>query len=407
MATSKINYVFLGGVFCEAQLNFISENSIGVIQNAADVLQKNMILGFDQNLSSGIAVINLPFVGSYPRRFRRLYFPSTQETIGVRSNIFGVGFLNVFFFKLLFRYISALRGLFSLKHSGNTVLFIYSAHLPFLLSALAYRMRRPAVRICLIIPDLPEYMGSTGFFSSIFKKIDIRLFYYCVKKLDYFVVLTEMMISRLGVDPKKAVVIEGIASDKVYSNENMFDGKSKAIRSFLYTGTLARRYGITTLIDAFEQLTDDDIELWICGEGDSKDYISQAAERDKRIKYFGQIGRDEVVMLQNKATILVNPRPPDGEFTKYSFPSKIIEYMASGRPIIMYRLAGIPEDYAPYYISPEGVGSDYLAMCMKKTLDMSIEELNSMAEKAQSFVLSKKNATTQTKKILDLISKEK
>lgn len=398
---SNIKFLFLGGIFAENQLNFVTQSSIGVVQNAADVLQKNLIAGLDKNTTSGVTVINLPFVGSYPKRFRVPYFPAVREAIGERSIILGFGFVNIFFIKLFSRFIVAIRALFGVKVIGETILFIYSAHLPFILAALLFRFFRPTVKICLIVPDLPEYMGGSGFLHSFFKKFDSAVFYFIVKKIDYFVVLTEMMIARLGVDEKRVVVIEGVAPDRPPD----LALTSKTIRSFLYTGTLAQRYGIVDLVDAFERLDDEDIELWICGEGDSRDYISSAARRDKRIKYFGQMERSQVVLLQGRATILVNPRPPEGEFTKYSFPSKIIEYMVSGRPVIMYGLDGIPKDYSPYYMSPVGFGVECLALSMRESLDISDDQLNAMGARARNFVLSKKNSTTQTKKILHLIFK--
>ena len=63
-----------------------------------------------------------------------------------------------------------------------------------------------------------------------------------------------------------------------------------------------------------------------------------------RIEFLGMLPRTDVLELQSKATILVNPRQPVGDFTKYSFPSKTIEYMASGTPLLMYKLPGIPEE---------------------------------------------------------------
>lgn len=39
-----------------------------------------------------------------------------------------------------------------------------------------------------------------------------------------------------------------------------------------------------------------------------------------------------VLKAQSESEILVNPRNDNNEFTKYSFPSKVIEYLGSGTP---------------------------------------------------------------------------
>ena len=38
---------------------------------------------------------------------------------------------------------------------------------------------------------------------------------------------------------------------------------------------------------------------------------------------------------------------------QYSFPSKTMEYLASGTPSIAYKLEGIPSEYYPFIIFPE------------------------------------------------------
>ena len=64
----------------------------------------------------------------------------------------------------------------------------------------------------------------------------------------------------------------------------------------------------------------------------------------------GCVTNDEIVRLQCEATLLVNPRPSDKEFCKYSFPSKTIEYMASGTPVLMTKLPGVPDGILTTFI---------------------------------------------------------
>lgn len=397
----NIKYVFLGGIFPKLQNKYIKENSIGAIQNAADALQKKIIDGLDKLTGTGILLINLPFIGSFPRLFKSAYLPSTKEKIGTKSTVIGAGFINIFFVKIISRFLSSFFYLFKFCRKGDKILFIYSAHLPFILSSILIRTINPSTKICLILPDLPEYMGEGNFIYRFFKRIDGALFLLCTKKIDYFVVLTKYMAEKINLNMHKVVVIEGIASENSFNSTK--EKEEFGIKSFLYTGTLARRYGITDLIDAFSKIEKSCIELWICGDGDGKDYVSSAAKRDNRIKFFGQIGRDEVIDLQSKASVLINPRTPEGEFTKYSFPSKIMEYMASGRPVIMHKLDGIPDEYDPYYISPNGIDINALSECIITVAEMKENELSEIGIKAKNFILREKNPLTQAKKILNLV----
>ena len=62
--------------------------------------------------------------------------------------------------------------------------------------------------------------------------------------------------------------------------------------------------------------------------------IIACSKKDNRIVFKGMVPNKIVVEDQLKATLLVNPRPSIGEFTRYSFPSKNMEYMVSGTPMV-------------------------------------------------------------------------
>ena len=164
------------------------------------------------------------------------------------------------------------------------------------------------------------------------------------KKMEYpnfadsFVFLTESMKELFSEKPYS--VIEGFLP---YCNFNY--GNSREKKTVLYTGSLNPAFGITTLLSAFESISDPDYRLWICGAGDGQRDVEAAAERDSRIIYKGFLPKSEIADLQTRCDVLINPRPADGEYTKYSFPSKTMEYLLSGSKVVMHRLDGIDEEY--------------------------------------------------------------
>ena len=161
-------------------------------------------------------------------------------------------------------------------------------------------------------------------------------------------------------------------------------------------------FGICELADAFTGITD--AELWICGRGDAVEYISGLVQTHDNIKYLGFVDQKRVRELQNSCDFLINPRRPTGTYTKYSFPSKTAEYLMSARPVIMYKLEGIPDEYDEYlnYLkgeTPEEIknelvqifAADYISLCEK-------------ADRGRDFVLNNKSSYMQAKKIVDMIS---
>lgn len=396
------SYVFLGGIFPETQLLFIQDNSLGNIQNAADAFQKKILIGLDSVLNNKVTILNLPFIGSYPKHFQHAFFPSCCLNFGSFSHLTGLSFCNIFGIRIVSRFISALTALLSLPTTREYVLIVYSAHLPFMLSALLFKIFRNSIQLCLILPDLPEHMGDNSGFRKILKWFDIKLFYLLSKHFDRYVLLSKHMAPKLNIQHNQFVVIEGIAQATNYVP--YLSSSSK--KSFLYTGTLAKRYGVMNLVSAFSKLRDDSIELWICGDGDAREEIALAAISDPRILFFGQVARELATDLQSKASFLVNPREPTGDFTKYSFPSKVLEYMVSGRPVIMYRLEGIPDEYDNLFITPTGQGVQELYECMSRALTLSDETLIEIGSSARKFVLTNKNPEIQARKIINLFEEE-
>jgi len=160
------------------------------------------------------------------------------------------------------------------------------------------------------------------------------------------------------------------------------------------------------LTDAFIAAGVDNTELHIYGSGDFEEELKKICQKHADIKYFGVIPNDIVVKEQLKATLLVNPRPTNKEYTKYSFPSKNMEYMVSGTPTLTSNLPGMPEEYKKYVYLIDDETVEGLTNSLRAILSKTKEELHQKGMIAKDFVLHNKNNIIQAKKILDMINKE-
>jgi glycosyltransferase involved in cell wall biosynthesis len=395
-----MNIIFLGGYFPQDRIQEILADSKGVVQNAANNLQLSIIKGLNYYYNN-LRLLTLPFIGSYPFRYRKCYFKSSYNKNKLVMD-YCIGFNNFSGLKLFHRYVNARKTLKRLiKKSDCTYIIIYAIHTPFLKAAVDIKEKRKNIKICVIVPDLPQFMSSSNnIIYRIFKYIDSKLHRIYFKNIDSFVFLTDYMAEKLAINNKPWVRIEGIFDQ----SENKKIVEKEKLKTILYTGTLARIYGIMNLFDAFSAISNPEYRLWICGEGECRKEIKKIAMSDLRIKYWGQLPYSEILTLQKKATVLVNPRTGEGEYTKYSFPSKTMEYMASGTPCIVYGLQGIPREYLEYCFvidnkDPDGLKNTIISVC-----EMNQSELNDFGNNAKSFILSKKNPIYQVKKIKELLN---
>ena len=119
------------------------------------------------------------------------------------------------------------------------------------------------------------------------------------------------------------------------------------------------------------------------------------------------VGRFPVVarVEQREATVLVNPRTSEGEFTKYSFPSKTMEYLASGTPCIMNKLKGIPQEYFKFIFFPENESVFELSQIIIEICKKEQSELNKIGELAKRFIFENKTPDKQCEKIYNMLKK--
>ena len=245
---------------------------------------------------------------------------------------------------------------------------------------LAARLRR--CRCVGIITDLPDMLGG-GSFSRKMANFVIR---HCT---DY-VLLTQAMNDYIGNPGKPYVILEGHADITMREKQPAMEKKSP-VRTVFYAGGVSRQYGLADLTEGFLQADLPNTRLEIYGPGDYVKELQAIAQKDDRVFYGGMLLNTQIVEKEQEATLLVNPRPTHEEFVKYSFPSKTMEYMASGTPVLTTRLPGMPEEYFPYVDFIEEESAAGIAAALKKVLAASDEELFRKGTDARKFVLDGKN----------------
>ena len=291
----------------------------------------------------------------------------------------------------------------SLEIDENT-LFIYDP-LSFDASiGLLYGTKKIKAMKIALITDLPMYISMiekngksrVQFLKGLIKQ---KIFLSIIKDATGFCFLTESM-NCINTQKKPFVVIEGISSlSKKMSNDMVSIGKPIV----MYAGGLYEKFGINDLVDAVIEMDDVNFELHLYGEGTSVDYIKKAASICNKIKYKGVVGVEEIKKAESEAYLLINPRPIDEEYTKYSFPSKTLEYMSSGTPVLTTKLSGIPDEYFKYvYIITES-GKQGIKNALRFVLEKEKIELKEKGMCAQKFVLREKNGKIQVQKLLDMI----
>lgn len=247
-----------------------------------------------------------------------------------------------------------------------------------------------------IVTDIPSFLSNGN--NRLTVKINNRL----IKSFNSYLFLTEDMNNLINKHNKPYLVIEGQVDINMKEEKNTLENKYKK-KICIYAGGIQKKYGIKYLTQAFIKANVDNTELHIYGNGDFEEELIEICNKNKSIKFFGVMPNDYIVQEELKATLLINPRPTNEEYTKYSFPSKNMEYMVSGTPVLTTKLPGMPDEYLDYIYLIEEETVAGMSAKLIQLLNKPEEELHQNGFDAKMFVLNNKNNVSQAKKIIDLI----
>ena len=379
--------LFLCGVFSDEHEPEIVAMSKRTIEYSANVFQKKLIDGFQRN-SFALEVLSAPFIGSYPNvsaiaQFKGFSIKADQYHYVNFNNIWGI------------RNISRAQALkkavipFANSKEDGKIIFVYSPHTPFLEAAVYAKRLDSTIKICLILPDLPQYMNLNAKISAIYKlgkKYDIKKFEKLNRYVDSYMLLTEAMKDVVDVHGKRYMVVEGIVDTaELPADKDKVPSKTTEEKYIVYTGKLNAKFGVKHLVDAFMKLKNKDYRLILCGKGDAESYVCEKSQEDGRILYQGQVTPQVAKQWVTQADVLVNPRKNDEEYTKYSFPSKNIEYLLSGHPVVGYMLDGIPKVYENFMYMVQGDSDTDFAQAIECAMQSSVEGQKARYEGARQY----------------------
>lgn len=383
--------LFIGSVVGKNRQDDVIKNSKTTFEFSANVVQEKLLCAF-RNLCNDFQVVSAAGIGSFPNAYKKAYFKGFK---GKDEKISYVKFNNVWGIRNISRANAIKREIkrFVNDKSQDKIIVIYSVHTPFL-SALEYAKKKDStIKTLMIVPDLPQYMNLSKKKSLLYrigKKYDIKKFNSLNKYVDSYMLLTESMKELLPMQGKPYFVCEGIVEDKEFGSLQKNKAHEKCV---VYTGKMSSVFGVVNLVKAFKLIEDKEYRLNLIGAGEDYEEIKKLSADDDRITVFGQVPASTAKEWINKAGVLVNPRLNDEEYTKYSFPSKTIEYLMSGNKVVAYKLDGMKEDYIKFLTVP---------------LSDSIEDLKSAivsGKKGESFIsYAKENlkATSVCEKIIAL-----
>lgn len=171
-------------------------------------------------------------------------------------------------------------------------------------------------------------------------------------------------------------------------------------RTMVYAGTMAPCGGLGLLLESLPHLRTRDCRIVICGKGDTS-ALDEVARRDERLRPAGFLGEDEFHALLAQAWGFINPRLAGNRINRGNFPSKLLTYLAYGRPVVSTWTDGLSPEYRRVLVDVPEDSPAALAAAIDGVLQWDREHCAAVAHEVHQFMTSTRLWSLQARRFLN------
>lgn len=171
----------------------------------------------------------------------------------------------------------------------------------------------------------------------------------------------------------------------------------------VYAGLIGYNQGLTTLVDVAQLLPE--VDFVLAGDGPERARLESrvATSGLTNVSFPGHLNHSELISVYRDATILVGHLRGD-PLHRWSQPSKVWEYMATGRPVVYAgegEVIAIIEEHHLGLTTPPGQ-PDAFAAAIRALLDEP-ERARALASRGQAYVLSTRKRSSLIEQFVILL----
>jgi len=298
-------------LFCGSFVPIEISEKVKYNSPAANNFQK----GLTDNLSKYYKVDILTYIGYYEKDVN-----SVTESFKKNKIYYAIKQESKNYVSLFYRYYRLFNKL--IQNKKAVILYNYS----YINIFANYYCKKKNIKTILIVADHSEYYEYRNPIRRFLAYRYSRDYY----KFDYLIFLSKRLKDRYNLK-NSFLMVGGIDNAK---HEGFIPTPKKSELIILYTGILSKVTGIDIYLKAIELINEKNIRFLFSGKGDMTEYLINKSKIDNRIEYVGFLDEEAYLSLLNKANILINPRNMNLPQNQNNFPSKILEYLATGKLII-------------------------------------------------------------------------
>jgi len=394
---SRYSVLFLGHLFPKHLESVILNQPLPPVQTQrfGEALLEALAAGFDGNVEA----MSVASLLDYPKckllvapRAKWYFADSVHVTMLPFINIIGLKHLTRFLVTFFFTLVWVIK-----NRSSKRIIIMHGVQSCKLWGVLLACIFAPAITIPFLTDDVGIPLKWEGVWTRKIRKVDVFLIKVALQHVSGVIAMTPQLASKLAPG-KASLIISAICNSSMVQTSRVRKQDDDTF-SIGYFGMLNQDYGVDLLLSAFKLADRSKWRLMLAGAGDLQEKIQAVAATDCRVIYLGFLSSNEIVKAYQNVDVLVNPRRVSVPIASLAFPSKLVEYLWTGKPVITTNLPTLDKDFRDHLIVMQTDTPEELVRCLDEVASWTAEQLESWREKTLTFVRNELSSFTQGKKI--------
>ncbi|HTQ10770.1 MAG TPA: glycosyltransferase [Fimbriimonadaceae bacterium] len=328
-------------------------------------------------------------VASFPH-VRRLLFGSETARLGNGLSVrsiphFNFGPLKILALGFFSFWLACLWGWRNRRSTHRVVLCYNLTAPPALPISVACKLLR--MELVPFIGDI--YVPGEVVRDTLLRRIEFRTQTRLIPKADGLLVANRAIVHDFAPG-RESLLVEGGVMEEFIRRFEKRPRKVDGAFHVVFAGQLSVLNGVTMLLEAARLLDMPELRISILGGGEYASEVRKAVAQDPRLSYLGLVDHGRVLETYEQADLLVNLRRTDYRTHRYVFPSKVVECLATGRPLLTTRTGHVTEEFGDFVFTLEEESAEALAEAISRIAAMDPSSREKVGARARQYVRDNK-----------------
>ncbi len=206
-----------------------------------------------------------------------------------------------------------------------------------------------------------------------------------IPKVDGLLVANKAIVEDFAQGRESLLIEGGVPESFLRKFEGSAEREARAFH-VVFAGQLSQLNGVELLLDAIAKVDDPSIRITIAGTGPLHERVKKAAMLDSRIVYAGLLPHRDLVEVYKSADLVLSLRRTDNQTHRYVFPSKVVECLATGVPLLTTCTGHAASEFGPFAILLDEETPEALAAKIEEVMAWPEARRGEIGQRAQAYV---------------------